>query len=129
MCPGALLGLGADSDPVVPPWPELLITCGRRSAAISIAVGKASNGRTFRVHVQNPHTPLGCFDLITPPRHDRMQGANVIPTRGALHRATPGRLAEQAAKFAPRFAHLPRPLVAVLVGRSLILSRQRKYLR
>ena len=116
-CPGVLKGgLAPGSDPVAPPWPELLITCGRRSAAVSIAVGKASQGRTFRVHVQNPHTPLGCFDLITPPRHDRLEGANVIATRGALHRASPGRLAGQAEKFARRFAHLPRPLVAVLIG-------------
>ena len=43
---------------------------------------------------------------------------NVIVTRTALHRATPARLAEARTAWAPRLAHLPRPLVAVLVGGS-----------
>src|SRR5262249_46869386 len=34
----------------------------------------------------------------------------------ALHRATPARLAAAADEWRPRFAHLPRPLVAGLVG-------------
>ena len=40
----------------------------------------------------------------------------MIATRGALHRVTPERLALAAQEFAPAVAHLPRPLVAVLVG-------------
>jgi len=51
-------------------------------------------------------------------RHDGLAGRNVVVTRTALHRATPARLAEAAALWAPRLAYLPRPLVAVLVGGS-----------
>ena len=51
-------------------------------------------------------------------RHDELAGPNVIVTRTALHRATPARLAEAAETWRPRLAHLPRPLVAVLVGGS-----------
>jgi mitochondrial fission protein ELM1 len=39
-------------------------------------------------------------------------------TRTALHRVTQARLAQARAEWAPRLAHLPRPLVAVLVGGS-----------
>ena len=50
--------------------------------------------------------------------HDELSGPNVIVTRTALHRVTKARLAEARALWMPRFAALPRPLVAVLVGGS-----------
>jgi mitochondrial fission protein ELM1 len=37
-----------------PPWPDLLITCGRQSVAVSTAMQRLSNGKTFTVHIQNP---------------------------------------------------------------------------
>jgi mitochondrial fission protein ELM1 len=58
------------------------------------------------------------FDLIVVNRHDELTGPNVVVTRTALHRATPTRLAAAADAWRPRFAHLSRPLVAVLVGGS-----------
>ncbi|MEE8393674.1 MAG: mitochondrial fission ELM1 family protein [Rhodospirillales bacterium] len=116
MCPGALISPDSNSDPLVPPWPALLITCGRRSVCLSIAIRKASRGRTFTVHVQDPHVPPSYFDMVAPPRHDRLKGANVFPTRGALHRVTPEILAANKERFGPGFAGLPRPLVAVLIG-------------
>jgi mitochondrial fission protein ELM1 len=70
------------------------------------------------VQVQHPRMDIRRFDLVVVNRHDRLTGPNVIVTRTALHRATPQRLAAAAALWAPRLAHLPRPLVAVLVGGS-----------
>jgi mitochondrial fission protein ELM1 len=70
------------------------------------------------VQVQNPRMDLRRFDLVVANRHDRITGPNVIVTRTALHRATAARLAAARAEWAPVFAHLPRPLVAVLVGGS-----------
>ncbi len=114
--PAPLRSLGADSDPMIPPWPRLLIATGRMSVAISIAIRQLSAGRTFTVQIQNPAVSPRHFDLVVPPRHDRLSGPNVIPSRGALHRVTPERLALAAEEFAPAVAHLPRPLIAVLVG-------------
>jgi uncharacterized protein len=118
LCPGVFYGLTPDSDPVEPPWPRLLITCGRRSAALSIAIRRLSAGKTLTVHIQDPQIPARHFDLVVPPRHDGLEGENVLATRGALHRVTPQKLAEAAQTQAARFAGLPRPLVAVLVGGS-----------
>ena len=67
------------------PWPDLLISCGRRSAAVSAAVRRANGGRTFTVHIQNPRAPLRCFDLVVPLRHDGLAGPNVVASRAALH--------------------------------------------
>jgi mitochondrial fission protein ELM1 len=108
----------ADSDLLVPPWPDLLIATGRATVAASIAIRRASGGRTFTVQIQNPGVSLRRFDLVIPPRHDNCTGPNVFPTRGALHRVTARRLAAEAERFAPALAHLPRPLVAVLIGGS-----------
>lgn len=116
--PRPLAKLTPDSDPVEPPWPRILITCGRRSAAASIAIRKASRGRCFTVHVQDPLIPPHYFDLVAPPRHDRLTGANVLTTRGAIHHVTSAKLAEAANRFRSRFEHLPRPWIGVLLGGS-----------
>ena len=108
----------ANSDPLVAPWPDILIATGRATVAASITIRRASRGRTFTVQIQNPGMAFRHFDLVIPPRHDNCAGANVFPTRGALHRVSAQRLAAEAARFAPALAHLPRPLVAVLIGGS-----------
>ncbi len=96
-----------------PPFPELAIGVG----GVGGAVGAALKARGSRVvQVQHPRMRLDRFDLVIAARHDGITGPNVIVTRTALHRATPERLAAAAALWAPRLAHLPRPLLAVLVG-------------
>jgi len=107
-----LLGCGLE-QPLRQPWPDLLITCGRRSASVSVAVRRASGGRTFTVHIQNPRVPARHFDLVVPPRHDGIAGPNVVSTRAALHRVTPDRLAAAGAEWRDRLGGLN---VAVLLG-------------
>jgi mitochondrial fission protein ELM1 len=97
------------------PAERLVIGCGGVGAAVGAALRRA--GRQV-VQVQNPRMDLRRFDLVVANRHDRIAGPNVVVTRTALHRATPARLAEARAIWGPRLAHLPRPLVAVLVGGS-----------
>ena len=47
LCPFALSGLDRAHDRLDPPWPRILISCGRRSTAASIAVRRASRGHTL----------------------------------------------------------------------------------
>lgn len=105
-------------DPLVPPWPDVVISSGRKSAVFSAAIRTASARKSFAVHVQHPLMNIKRFDLIAVPRHDGLTGTNVIVTKGALHRVTPAILQEAGERFRQRFAHLPRPLLAVLVGGS-----------
>ncbi len=114
---------GPDGDPVAPPWPDLLIATGRQTVAVALAVRKASGRRTFCVQIQNPTMGRRRFDLLAIPKHDRIRGRNVIETDGALHRVTAAKLAVEAEKFRPALAHLPRPLVAVLIGGSNAIYR------
>lgn len=115
---GTRYALGPGGDRPAPPWPDLLITCGKRAAPVSVAIRRASGGRTFTVHVQDPRLPAGRFDLVVVPEHDAVRGENVFVTRAAVHRVTPAKLEEAGQRFGERVAHLSRPLVAVLVGGS-----------
>lgn len=101
-----------------PPWPDLLICCGRVSVATALQVKRASGGRTFTVYIQDPFMATSHFDLVLAPAHDRVRGDNALATRGALHRVNAAVLAAAAQKTAPQLAALVRPLVAVLVGGS-----------
>ena len=113
-----LIGAGKDGDAIVPPWPDILVSCGRNAIGPALGIKRRNRGRTFLVHIQHPRLPLRWFDLIAAPAHDKLTGSNVMMTQGAVHGVTPARLAEAAELFRPALAHLPRPLVAVLIGGS-----------
>ena len=93
------------------------VIIGAGGVAARVAAALRRPGRPA-VQVQHPRMDPACFDLIVVNRHDGLTGPNVVVTRTALHRATPARLAQARAEWEPKLAHLPRPLVAVLVGGS-----------
>jgi uncharacterized protein len=111
-----LAALGASGDRLRPPWPDVLIACGRLATAPALAVKRASGGRVFWVQVQDPRFARREVDLMVAPAHDPAPGDNVLRTLGAIHRVSEAQLAEGARRFATQFARLPRPLVAVLLG-------------
>ena len=113
--PWPLIGAPTDDGPLHAPWPGIAISCGN----VAAPVGAALRRRGARaVHVQNPKMDPACFDVIVAAQHDQLSGPNIVVARNALHRATPQRLAAAKAEWTPRLAHLPRPLVAVLIGGS-----------
>ncbi|MDP1872933.1 MAG: mitochondrial fission ELM1 family protein [Phenylobacterium sp.] len=110
-----LPGLTPGSD-IAPPWPDIWIAAGRATLPLSLRMRRWSKGQTFVVQLQDPRVPAGAFDLVIPPKHDRLQGDNVLPIIGAPHRVTPDRLAADFARFENVLAPLPHPRVAVLIG-------------
>jgi hypothetical protein len=101
---------------LTPPWPDLLISCGRRSVAASVAVRRASGNKTFRVHIQDPLIDPKNFDVVIVPAHDKLRGENVFVTQGAIHHVSREKLISAAGHFRSLLAPLPRPLLSVLVG-------------
>ena len=99
-----------------PPWPDLIVSCGRRALGPSIAARNESRkegGNTRLVVIQHPRMSLRHFDLIAAPRHDGLVGDKIVVTEGAVHRVN-------AAKLAP-FRELERgnsgqPIVSVSIG-------------
>ncbi len=105
-----------NSSPLTPPWPDLLITTGRRSLAASLYVKKASKGYTKTVQIQDPVISPKHFDLIIVPQHDTLRGDTVLVTQGSIHNITAEKLQLAATQWQPRVAHLPPPYVSVLIG-------------
>lgn len=116
--PVAALAVPALAAGLAPPWPRVVIGCGRRAAWMALAVKRATGGRAIALQIQDPRGARSRFDRLIVPMHDDVAGANVIATLGSLTRVTPARLAEAARRFAPLYAGLPRPLVGVLIGGS-----------
>ncbi len=115
--PVPLMAVGNGGDPIAPPWPDVVISCGKRTVALNIAIRKCTRGVTLAVHIQHPHVPADRFDLIVVPRHDDLRGPNVLVTRAAVHRVTIDRLArgQQAARAG---VSTGRQAVTVLIGGS-----------
>lgn len=118
---GSLMGLGRPgitaTDLAHPP--ELVISAGRRSAAVALWI-KAHTGCRI-VHCMSPGVAGVLrrteFDLLVLPEHDRAPpGPNVFTVLGAPHRMSPAALAEARETWDERLAHLPHPRVALLVG-------------
>jgi mitochondrial fission protein ELM1 len=102
------------NEPLRAPWPRLIISIGRRSVPIALAIKRLSGA--FGLHIQNPRVPPQLFDLIAAPVHDDFTGPNVITTFGAVHSVTDTRLAEAGKAFKTRVKSLPHPRITVLLG-------------
>lgn len=103
------------TEPLSPPWPRLLITCGRKAIAASRYIKRQSQGRTITVHIQDPRISATHFDLVAVPRHDPMRGINVIVTAASPNRITIPRIEREVTRF-PHLRALPHPRIAVLIG-------------
>lgn len=98
------------------PWPDLWIAAGRATLPLSIRAKRWSGGQTYVVQIQDPRVPSHMFDLVIPPKHDRLSGDNVLSITGSPHRVTSQRLVSEYEKFKDQIDALPHPRVAVLVG-------------
>ena len=106
----------AGSSPLAPPWPRLVIGCGRQSIPFVLAIKRASGGGTLVVQTQHPRIDPAKFDLVIPPEHDGLSGANVFPILGSPNRITPKSLSEARGKFAALFERSRAPRLTVLIG-------------
>jgi uncharacterized protein len=112
-----LLGCDAETRASLgPPWPRVVIAAGRRTAPVARWLKRRSG--CFVAQMMDPGFPgRPDFDLIAIPEHDQPPAwPNIMLTIGAPHRVTPERLAAEAERWRPHFAHLPRPWLAVIVG-------------
>jgi len=107
----------SQSDVLAPPWPDLVLTAGRRNEPIARWIKAQNGGRTRLVHVGRPWAALARWDLVvTTPQYRLPRGPTVLHNEAPLHRVTRERLEAAAREWGPRVAHLPRPYVTVLAG-------------
>jgi mitochondrial fission protein ELM1 len=107
----------ANSSPLQAPWPDLIITAGRRNEPVARWIKHQSGGSTRLVHIGRPWAPLDTYDLIvTTPQYFLPRRNNILHNRLPLHRLLPYELESAAESLSPALQDLPQPWIAVLVG-------------
>jgi mitochondrial fission protein ELM1 len=115
----SLAGIDRDaSTPLEPPWPDLVIAAGRRTAPVAQWIRAQSDGRARIVALgRKAGDDADCFDLAVTPGYARLfPHPRRIETCGPLHRVTRDALGKAAEEWADRLGDAPAPRIAVLVG-------------
>lgn len=100
-------------------YPDLLITCGKRMAGISIGVRRLAKGRTKTIHIQDPQIKADHFDLLIVPAHDHIAQnppANLLISTGSLNRLSPEEIAADYNQLPDTIKALKAPITAVMIG-------------
>lgn len=105
----------AQREQFAAPWPRLAIGCGRAAAMFTRRLRTLSGGRCYTVQILNPRIDPAHWDTVIAPRHDRLDGPNVLHTLGSLH-AVDAAWLEDGRESCPTLVDLPRPRVGVLLG-------------
>ena len=105
-------------SPIRPPFPDIVISSGRRTVPYLRRVKRDSGGRTFTIFLKDPYTGAGTADVIWLPEHDieKMQADNIIVTLTPAHQLRPEAFAKARAEPDPRLRDLPGPKVAMVLG-------------
>ena len=101
-----------------PPWPDVFIAAGRRSAPYTALVKELSGGKTFCVQILDPKTDLSRYDLVVTPRHDGLEGDNVISTVGSPSYFAPEDIETAGQVFADLADEAGKSCIVILGGDS-----------
>ncbi len=105
------------SDPLEPPWPDLIITVGRSPANVALWVKQQSGGHSRIILVGKPSGYMERCDLIiTSAETLPAPYPNVLRINMPLMRIDQAAINQGAADWRDRLAKLPRPLVGIMVG-------------
>ena len=117
------LPIGIDfnsSDKIRCDFPEIVIAAGRKLGAVARYIKKSSNGKTKIVQIMSPGLAgFSDYDLVFVPKHDirAPKGKNnIVYFDAAPHRITEKRLIEERDNWQDKFASLPEPRTALIIG-------------
>ncbi len=99
--------------------PKIIISAGRKSAAVALYLKNKSQGNSKIIQIMNPNLDLAKFDLVILPKHDNINISNhdnVILTTGALSKINDDIINKEKEKFAEDFKSITKPKIALLVG-------------
>lgn len=113
------------SDNLTGNFPDIIISCGRKTAAIALAIKKGAKkaGKDcFACHIMWPGCFTSCgFDLVAVPSHDNLnffqrKNKKVIRTIGSPNRITKSFLLQEYRIWDKTIGDLPSPKIALLIG-------------
>ncbi|WP_266171883.1 mitochondrial fission ELM1 family protein [Dyella subtropica] len=102
-------------DTLIPPWPSVVIGCGRTAALYTRLLRRLSEGYSYTVQILDPRMAPSHWDAVIAPKHDLLSGPNVLHTLGSLNLVDDTWLAD-GRDICPTFDELPQPRVGVLLG-------------
>ena len=103
-------------SPIAPPFPDVVISSGRRTLPYLKAIKKASGNKTITVCLKDPKTGTSAADVIWVPVHDRLRGDNVIATLTSPHPLSIELLAEARTEAENRFIDYPKKRIGLILG-------------
>jgi mitochondrial fission protein ELM1 len=108
------------SAPLVPPWPDLVISTGWRTAHIARWIKKQSRDRTRLVQMGRKGTHVAAlYDLAISCRYFRLPPhPRRVETLAPITQVSVEQLTQAAERWRDRFASAPSPRIALLVGGS-----------
>ena len=116
----SLIGLTAESKTdLTAPWPDVVLSAGRRSFPVARWIKHQSQGHTKIVQLMNVgFAGFKEADLMVIPEHDSYHGQakNVLRVSGAPHRITPKKLQAEYKKWSEQFSRFPSPTLSLIVG-------------
>ncbi|MGI9265388.1 MAG: mitochondrial fission ELM1 family protein [Gammaproteobacteria bacterium] len=99
------------------PWPDLIITVGRRLSMVALWIQQQSGGRTRLVLIGKPSGQAKSFSLFITSAEVQMPPApDLLKISMPLLRVDESRVRAAAEQWRDRLANLPRPLIGILVG-------------
>ncbi len=107
----------AASDPLEPPWPDLIVSAGVKNEPLCRWVREQNGGRTRLVFLGRTWARRRHFDLVvTTPQYRLPKEAGVLHNLMTQHGVTRARLGEAAERWCVRYHQLPEPRIGVLLG-------------
>lgn len=110
-----------------PPWPDLVVATGKRTAPVALWIKQQSGARTKTVQLGRPRMRLAAFDLVvTTPQYGLPLRDNVaeMPLPFAIAKTVD---AEALRSFGMLWKNLPRPHVLAVIGASKFPQRLTRY--
>ncbi len=107
----------ARSDRLEAPWPDLVITAGRRLSSVGLWIKQASQAKTRLVLIGMPRRLLESIDLAVVAAHYVLPDSpNVARHDLPLMQVDSSVLERATSQWRTRLADMPRPLTALMVG-------------
>lgn len=100
------------------PWPEIVLSAGRRSFPVASTIRRLSGGQTKIVQLMNPGKweEKKC-DLLILPEHDQhVPAPNIMQVLGTPHRVTEKKLADEKKHWLPILKKYPAPRLGLIIG-------------
>ncbi len=99
-----------------PPWPDVVVAVGKRSAPVALWIKQQSGNLTRVVHIGRPRAALARFDLvISTPQYGLPAASNVLELQLPMSQPVPV-AAEDVSVWRDTWLTLPRPWLVAAVG-------------